>query len=68
MEYELTADDLRGLLRQIGADMAEADGRRRFAMDRLMSLVHEARRALSIAEIADLAKVSRPTVYKLLEA
>lgn len=62
-----TDTDVRVRLAEAGARRADAETRREDAMRDLAALVREAHEdGLTVVEIADLAGVSRPTVYALL--
>lgn len=64
-----TADELRAELEDIGARLAAADEARSAAMAdlRRAARVAHAGDLVPIKQIAELAGVTRPTIYKLLE-
>lgn len=65
---ESAEDTARRELRQAGAALADADAQRQRAMEQLREAVRGAAGLLPIAQIAALGGVTRPTVYKILEA
>lgn len=61
-------DAIRDALRAAGERRAAAEAARDRSMDEITRLARQARAAgLPISEIAELAGVSRPTVYSLTE-
>jgi hypothetical protein len=64
-----TTDDLRAELEAIGARLAAADEARASAMTDLRRVARAAHAGdlVPIKHIAELAGVTRPTIYKLLE-
>lgn len=63
----MTPEDARAELEQIGKRLATAEADRARAMADLKRIARTARNVVPIKHIADLAGVTRPTVYKMLE-
>jgi hypothetical protein len=63
----VTPEDARAQLADVGRRLAAADQVRAEAMADLRQVVQEARNVVPIAHMAELAGVTRPTVYKALE-
>lgn len=60
-------DKIRELLAAAGEQLADLRGREAVALQTVEGLVHQAHVAgLNISEIAQLGRVSRPTVYRVL--
>lgn len=64
----MTADQLREQLDAAGRELQAADQARDAALAKVAALARQAHGLVPIAQIAELGRVSRPTVYKMLAA
>lgn len=63
-----SSEDLVTRLEAAGRELEAANSARDEALAKVTALAREAHGTISIAQIAELGRVSRPTVYKMLAA